>query len=415
MSALIDSKLCVKCKGKLLCGLDYCPVLERFSARSRAASHIKGTDFYGSSPPGVFVSWHNYPKITLSALSPTTVEPNAALFDAPEQWFGLSEQRIISFRESLVGSGKKYRVKEASNPSEKLATVQELVMSSQPVNVEVSLYKKPSLKLSFHESIAPVGPKAPLKKLRLAENPRIPAKVDYLNADTNAKALTAVMELYSSGFPVSFLYKLLSAGVLGVEKKRRLVPTRFAITAIDDTISKKLIEEIKDFKEINDIQLFYSKYLGNTFFILLIPHSWAFEQMECWLPHGVWTEKAQEYNIIQDHEFYSGRKKYADNVMGAYYSARLVILEYLKEKKRQATAIVFREIGQDYNLPLGVWVIRETVRDAMKKKPLIFFDLNLALKYISRKLAVPLSEWKKSSRVLDFIQNQRSLKDFLAD
>ncbi len=392
--------------------MSYCPILERHSARTRAVSRIKGTDFYGSSPPGVFVSWHNYPKVTVSALSPTAIEPNAEVFDAPEKWFGFSEQRILSFRESLVGSGSRFKASAASTPGVKLSTMQELVMSSRAVNVEVSLYKKPTASLSFHERAAPTGPRAPLKKIKITENPRIPKKVDYLNSDIAAKATTALLELYDSGLPVSSLYKLLSAGTLGVEKARRLVPTRFAITAVDSTISNKLIEEIKDYSEISDIRLFSSRYLDNSFFVLLLPRSWAFEQLECWLPHGIWTGDADNFHMVQDYEFYSGRKKYAVNVTGAYYSARLAILEYLKKEKKQASAIVFREIGKDYNLPLGVWVIRETMRDAMKKKPLTFFDLDLALKFISRKLKVPIQEWRKSSKLLDFVQHQRSLRDF---
>jgi len=410
---LISPELCVKCKGKLLCGMSYCPLLERHSARARAVSKIKGTDFYGSSPPGLFVSWHNYPKITVSALSPTAVEPKAEVFDAPEKWFGLSEQRILSFRESLVGSGSKFRASAASNPGVKLSTMQELVMSSRPVNVEVSLYRKPFLSLSFHERAAPTGPKAPLKKIKLTENPAIPKKVDYLNSDIAVKSTTAIIELYQAGFPVSFLYKLLSAGTLGVEKKRKLVPTRWSITAVDSNVSKKLVnEKVKSFQQLGEIRLFSASYLDNHFHILLLPREWSFEQLECWLPGGAWTKNAQAPQIIHDHEFYGGRKDYASNVEGAYYSARLAVAEYLVREKRQAACIVFREIGQDYNLPLGVWVIRETMRNALESKPLVFFDLELALQFLSRKLSVPVKQYEKESRLLDKIRHQKRLSEF---
>ncbi|MCX6802622.1 MAG: Nre family DNA repair protein [Candidatus Diapherotrites archaeon] len=410
---MLDPKLCVKCKGKLLCGLSYCPVLERHSARSRATSRIKGTDFYGSSPPGIFISWHNYPNITVSALSPTTVEPNAAILDAPEQWFGLSDQDILSFRESLIGSGKKFKAKEASLPDQKLSTMQELVMSFKPVNVEESLFKKPEPILSFHESVAPIGPRAPLKSIKLTENPKIPQKVDYLNADINVKSMTAVMELYDSGFPISFLYKLLSAGTLGVEKNRKLVPTRWAISAIDSNISEKIIDtKVKSFQQLGEIRLFHSTYLDNTFYVLLLPREWSFEQLECWLPGGAWTADAKEHSIIQDHEFYEGRKDYASNVEGAYYSARLAVAEYLVKEKRQAAALVFREIGQGYNMPLGVWVIRETVRKALESKPFVFFDLQLALKFLGMKLKVPVAQYEKESKLLDQIRHQKRLGDF---
>ena len=99
--------------------------------------------------------------------------------------------------------------------------------------------------------------------------------------------------------------------------------------------------------------------MDNDFWVLLIPGAWAFEQLECWLPGGTWAVNAKEAQIIQDNEFYAGRKTYASNVQGAYYSAKLGVAEYLLAKKRQAAAIVFREIGKDYSIPLGTWQIRE--------------------------------------------------------
>jgi len=409
---MISPRLCIKCKGKLLCGMKYCSILEKHSTHKRVTEAIKGNEFAGNSPPGVFVSWYSYPKISVAPLSPSSLEHNAGMLDEPEQWFGLPQEKIVNFRQSLIRSSKKFSVTEAADPTYSLQSIQELTMSRAPVQVEVSLFKKPVLKNSFNDIVAPMGPEAPLKKLSLSENPKIHKKVDYLTSDIDVKSQTAIMELYHAGLPVSYLYKILSAGTLGVQKSRRLVPTRFAITAVDDVVSKELIQEIKDYNEVNEIQLFKSSYLDNSFFVLLIPHSWAFEQLECWLPKGIWTEKADSYHIIQDHEFYSGRKRYADNVTGAYYSARLAVLEHLKEEKRQAAVIVFREIGQEYGIPLGVWVIRETVRDAMKRKPLTFFNLEIALKFISKKTAVPLGEWSKNSKILDFIWHQRSLKDY---
>jgi len=410
---MLNSQLCIKCKGRLMCGLSYCPVLERYSTRTKTASRIKGKEFYGSAPPGLLVSWKNYPKLTVSPLSPTSIEPRADLFDAPEKWFGLSDQRIINYRESMVGAGTKISVKQASNPDEKLSTIQELVMSSKPVNIEVSLFKEPKLSLSFNSVSAPTGPRAPLKKLRLTENPKIPQKVDYLNSDVNTKSTTAILELYNSGLPVSSLYKLLSAGTLGVEKARRLVPTRWSITAVDSNISKKIInEKVKYNQEIGEIKLYQCDYLDNRFSVLLLPREWSFEMLECWLPGGTWTKDATDYSIIQDHEFYDGRKTYAADITGAYYAARLAVAEYLAEEKRQAAALVFREIGADYNLPLGVWVIRETVRKALDSNPLTFYDLPLALKFLGRKLSVPIKQYEKKSKLLDKIRHQKRLSDF---
>jgi len=230
--------------------------------------------------------------------------------------------------------------------------------------------------------------------------------------DTDAKSNIALQELYGSGFSVTFLHKLLSAGTLGVKKNRKFVPTRWAITAVDSNLSLQLVEKVKGFQQLGEIQLFSSNYLDNNFYILLMPSAWSFEMLECWLPGGVWTEKAKTFHIAQDHEFYKGRKDYASNIEGAYYSARLAVAEHLAEKKRQAAAVVFREIGEGYNIPLGVWQIRENVRHALQQKPLAFSDLRLALALISKKLKVPLQQYEKKSKLLDALKNQKKLSDF---
>jgi hypothetical protein len=205
----------------------------------------------------------------------------------------------------------------------------------------------------------------------------------------------------------------LSAGTLGIGKSRRLVPTRWSITAVDANISQALIEEkVKTMPLVGEVQIFHSNYLDNDFWVLLVPTSWCFEQLECWLPGGAWAQNAKHPHIVQDHEFYPGRKKYASNVEGAYYSARLAVAEHLIGEKRQAGAVVFREIGEGYSVPLGVWQIRENVRHALKEKPLCFSALPLALGYLGRKLKVPMERYKKESALLDGFLHQKKITEF---
>ncbi len=410
---MISPNLCIRCKGKLLCGLSYCQILRKYSEQSRAVAEIKGNRFTGSSPPSIFVSWGNYPNVQIAPLSPTAVM-DSALFDSPEKWFGLPQEQIVSFREQLLRSNKRINVNAASKPSYDLFEMQQLVMAAKPTAIDVQLERKPVPFLSFHESVAPLGPSAPLVKMRLEENPKINRKVDKAVADTDLKSNDALIFLYDAGFPISTLQKLLSAGTLGIGKNRKFVPTRFSITAVDTNIGTELIEEIKNFQQIGEIQFFSSEYLGNRFFILLIPAAWAFENLEAWVPGSMWYQEKDpsKIAIMQDHEFYDGRTDYAANVEGAYYSARLAVCEYLKKIKRQAAVLVFREITPEYNIGLGVWVIRETVRNALSKKPLTFSDLELALALVERKLQTPFKLWKKESKLLDFLQHQRRLSDF---
>lgn len=375
---------------------------------------MHGTSFSGSSPPSVFVSWHSYPKITLSPLSPPEVMDfsRAEFLDNPEKWFGLPSSQIVSYREQLIRGSKPFDASDASNPDRSLAEVQELAMSASPVDIDVELSRRPEAKLSFSDSSPPMGPSAPLKSLALSGTPDVPTKVDYLVGDTDVKSASAMLELYEHNLPVHYLYKILSAGLLGVKKNRKLVPTRWAITAADSNISNVLVDRIRSYQQLQEIRLFRSSYLDNHFYVLLVPGAWAFEQLEAWSPGSSWAGEAKNVMISADHEFYKGRTTYADNVTGAYYSARLAVAEYLEKNRRQASCIIFREIGGQYDVPLGVWVIRQTMRDAMGKKPLAFSDINIALAYISTKLSVPMGVYKKKSALLDSIKNQKRIVEW---
>ncbi len=410
---MISPELCVKCKGKLLCGLKKCPILEKNFSSSRIISKIKDNSFVGATPPGFFVSWQNYPKVAVAPLS-ALPEEVSSISDKPEEWFGLSQEKIISFRESLLRSYKTMPVSLASNPNYELLDFQELAMSESLIDLNVSLKKTPKNETKFDSFAAPMGPSAELDKLSFNENTKIPKKVDYFFSDVDAKSNTALIDLFKDGFSVSFLAKILSSGALGVKKDRKIVPTRWALVATTDNIGKNILEKIKEFSLIDSIQVFEENYLDNHFIVLLLPKAWAFEQLETWVPGSIWNigSKFEEVKIFHDYEFFDGRKNYANEVTGAYYTVRLSVLEYLLSKKQQAMVIVFREIGEGYKLPLGSWVCGETTKAALQKQPKIFSTIDLALKYIGKQFRIPINKWKKKSVVLDYYNKQKTLFDF---
>ncbi len=51
--------------------------------------------------------------------------------------------------------------------------------------------------------------------------------------------------------------------------------------------------------------------------------------------------------------------------------------------------MVWRDIGPGYWAPVGVWLIRETVRNAMKAKPTVFDTLIEAVSYLGQRVSSP--------------------------
>ena len=103
-----------------------------------------------------------------------------------------------------------------------------------------------------------------------------------------------------------------------------------------------------------------------------------------------------------------GRKKYAFSQSGGYYASRLGVVEGLNNMRKQARVVCFREIYEGYTVPMGVWVVRESVRNAMSQKPKKFNTLNEALIDINCRLRVSIREYMKKS--MSF--RQRKLGEF---
>ena len=288
-------------------------------------------------------------------------------------------------------------------------------MASKPVDVEINLKDKPRFKFKTDAYAAPTGPNAILKKAIITENPKIDYRVDKVVSDIDLKANDALIYLYKHDFDENFLTKILSIGNLGIKYDRKLVPTRWSITATDDALAKHLLNGIRQYNEINYTSYFGS-YLGNYFLILFFPEVWSYELFETYAPKAEWNI-SNEYQFMTDFEPYEGRKTYAENCGGGYYAARLPILEKLSTLKRQGSVLILRFITGEYAVPLGVWVVREAVRKALKNKPLEFGNKELMLKYakslIKKKFNYDINKLFNESKLLKNIKEQSKLTKFI--
>jgi hypothetical protein len=408
--------LCVLCKGsRNLCGKDICPIILKQQALipMKKIDFTSMTDLFGSSPPSFFVGHYNYPDVLVGPMIPPLIGKgeDIQILDRPDRWYGKPIEELVGYRTRLIRSALRVHVKKFED-NRMLELSQELAMAERPVDAEVHFEKVPKFRIIYDSHSPPMGPLGHIEKLEIAENPKVNLFVEKTVSDTDFRANSGLNYLYSQGLPVTDIIRVLSAGVLGLKKNRKLVPTRWAITAADDAISKKIIIKIKDFPEVDKYQLYSAKYLDNSFQILLLPREWAFEQLETWSGKSAFNPHPEPV-ITADHEFYSGRTTYASHVTGAYYSARLAVVEHLTRIRRQAAAISFREVSSGYIVPLGVWVIRETVRDAFRRPPLIFETLGAALNEIAGHFQTPLQNWIQTSAILDNTMKQRTLLDYI--
>ena len=362
------------------------------------------TEFSGSSPPEIFVGRHDYPNVYSGILSPIEYG-NTSSFSSPELWFKnqLQIKQILEYRKKLIYSRFKTRVKDVKKSNNLLKALNQVSMANKSVSARFFLKKPARFSVIRDRSVPIIGNPAPLKNIKLEDNPKIPKKVDYYVSDNKLKAANGIQELYKSNIQISNIIKVLSAGLLGLKTQRKLVPTRWAITATDDTISKEMLKKIINFKEINDIQLFNGEYLGNHYEILLLPDKWSYEIIEI-------TQRNKA--VWQDHEGFFPRKRYASNVAGGYYAVRLGICEYLLRKQIQATAIVFREVKPEYDAPLGVGILRELTRNIFTRPFKKFPTTKEAFNDIQTRIKLNINEFTNKSLLLPEFGKQKRLSEW---
>ncbi|MEM4554265.1 MAG: hypothetical protein QXT25_00240 [Candidatus Anstonellaceae archaeon] len=376
------ARLCERCKKvrRVWCPHDFA---ERIKAA--LAGKIK-QEMFGPSPPNILVGHSHYPNVYWGPL--VFADSSSLLKDDPKEMYGMSLEQILRVRSGMVRGIKRGDVKASGRM---LQEAQEAIMSIIAVDVEARFSKVPSFSLELDEVLHPVGASAPIEKFRIAENPEIPRKVDEV-IEEKMKAEEALVELLLAGFDVHYLSKLLSAGILGQEGKKKMVPTKWAITAADDIAAKRFISSVRDCPIIEEICVFSNTYLDNHFEILLLPGRWEYEQFEVHLEN---PEK-----IAWEHEPFWGRKSYAESEGGGYYAARFAVAEALYKLRLQAQVVVFREIGKEYSVPVGVWEVRENVRAALRKPPKKFESVPDALQHLASALKVPISKYLKKSLVI---------------
>lgn len=401
----LDESICIKCRGaKLLCGKARCPVLVRYYKNLEAKPLVEKKVIFGSSPPSVFVGRNGYPKVYAGPMLPP-LQGDTSYMDTPELWHGKGIDDIVDFRMKLIRG--KYRIDVRRVDGKIAEYTQEIAMAKKPVEMEVEFEKKPRGVIALYDEVQPHGPSAPIKKLWVA-NPKVDKRIEKVFYD-EMKATEAVLWLYEQGLFVSSIQKAFSAGIFGIEKK--FVPTRWSITAVDDIIGKKLVNEVKQYPWLNEYRIYYTKSLDNLWVIFMFPSSWQYELIEAWYPNTTWNPLGKKIVMYGDHEYYNGRSSYA-TIGGCYYAARLAVAEKLRAEKKQAGAVVLREIHPGYIMPVGVWNVRENVRKALRNEPKKFDDLKEAILFISSLLHIPIKKWIEVSELLKNVLYQRKLDDY---
>ncbi len=356
--------------------------------------------FEGSSPPSVFIGRANYPKVFAGPM--LAQEPDSFVYDAPEQWLGqYNKQEIIGFRLQLLRGMQLIDVKNTGSRFNQ--QLQDIALSKESLFTHAEFEKVPR-GVTFSEDHQPFGPSAPLKVME-TDNASWQHDLEKAYNDTDLLASNAVIELAQKEIPFTSIQKALSVGAFGKERNRKLVPTRWSITATDDILGKNAMKDVRQNEVISDFRVYESQGLHNYYSVLLTPNAWQYEAIEAFnqvMGKGTFT--------FSDHESHFGRKEYSD-MGGCYYAQRAVVAEHLKQQNEQAGAFVFREVYNGYT-PTGVWVCRELTKQALNSEPKSFKTMSEAQHYIDSRMKLGMAYHKERMPLLQEQGKQKSLLEF---
>lgn len=364
---------------------------------SRYANLFSSNAVSGSSPPSVFVGSYNYPKVFVGPMVPP-IHGDTSLLDIPEKWSGKTLEEIVNFRLNLIRGIKKMSV--ADPQGRYIEDLQEVAMSTRPIESDIEFHKNTIPVTSIDGESAPFGPIGEIKnsKFSSSSSDRFIQKAYY---DRDLKAEDAVLALYNRGIEISKIQKCFSIGMFG--KKRKLVPTRWSITATDDIISKSLVSEILDFSLTDSCQVFCFEHLDNLYSVVIFPHRWMFEMQEAW-------HDGDAVGFGNDFEDARGID-HPPAIAGAYFAAKLAVAEYFVKNQTQGAVLVLREIRPEYAVPVGVWQVREGVRATMKQKPYVASSFDDAINFACKNMSISKTEWLSKGNMLKLIK-QKTIADF---
>ncbi|MGD8917409.1 MAG: hypothetical protein PVJ16_00615, partial [Nitrosopumilaceae archaeon] len=133
---------------------------------SKYANLFSSDNVSGTSPPSVFVGSYNYPKVQVGPMVPP-VHGDTSLLDSPEKWIGKSLEDIVNFRLNLIRGIQKLSVN--STDGRYIENLQEVVMSSNPIDSDLEFYKS-TKNISIDEESAPFGPIGEIKKAKFSSS-----------------------------------------------------------------------------------------------------------------------------------------------------------------------------------------------------------------------------------------------------
>lgn len=339
---------------------------EEIKAYQQTLKPTKEIVGFGSAP---IVGEKNYPFLATHNISN---EDKKTSFFETGNLVKKSYNEILPLKaKSILGSTQKNYIKK---PKARIVEeLRDIYKSKTAIEMQSSFDKEITFNKILSSKVAGVmGSQNELTKLEAQENTRTSNKIEKFTAN-DIKAREAIISLYEKGVSEHQIINLLALGSFGIEINRKLVPTKWAISAYDQTIDNYLHKKIQKYSLINQYEIYQDRDKGNDFIIILLPDTFSAEIVETWDISGFDQSEAtgkwktdKKMIIEQDYVGNNNKLGYTEpNCSGGYWATKSPINRFLDQRKKQASYISIRFID-NYEIPLGVVFVRECARKALK-------------------------------------------------
>ncbi len=341
---------------------------EEIKAYQQTLKPTKEIVGFGSAP---IVGEKNYPFLATHNISN---EDKKTSFFETGKLVKKSYNEILPLKaKSILGSTQKNYIKK---PKARIVEeLRDIYKSKTAIEMQSSFEKELSFNKILSSKVAGVmGSQNELTKLEAQENTKTSWKIEKFTQN-DIKAREAIISLYEKGVSEHQIINLLALGSFGIEINRKLVPTKWAISAYDQTIDNYLYKKIQNYSAINQYEIYQDTDKGNDFIIILLPDTYSAEIVETWdlnatevLSDKDRQETINHNNIIieQDYVGHNNKLGYPEpQCAGGYWATKSPINRFLDKRKKQASYISIRFID-NYEIPLGVVFVRECARKALE-------------------------------------------------
>ena len=219
--------------------------------------------------------------------------------------------------------------------------------------------------------------------------------------DVDIRATDACVELSKGG---SDVYDITSHDRKLLGNRLDFVPTRWPITAVDDTLSTALKKEIARFPTLDEYRFFSGGFFGNRIVCILAPGDWRYEMIEIWGRRTLWAWDTEV--IVEVRE---ARKT------GIFPDFRCLLLGTACRVRYQGHPLLGTG---DRAAPYLQWLlgaardlgIREAARKAMESPPAFCESLDDAVAVASARIG--FDYWQQHSTLIPEMRTQRTLFSF---